>query len=137
MNLTVANSLQSVTAFGDYNTGMKLFICNTEIKLIDSCASSLPVAAAPFLSFHVCSFGLRFIRVVQLNLSVCFACSFGRCIHSPSQVSDPQSVHLLPVCPPSRLQTGNCSFCQNKRSEGKMVLPVLLMKVWPSSSVHT
>lgn len=137
MNLTVANSLQSAIAFGNCSTGMKLFICSTEIKWINSCASSLPVPAALFLSLHVCSFGLRFIHVVPLNLSVCFACSFGRCIHSPSQVIDPQPVHLLPVCPPSRLQTGSCSLSQNKRSEGKKLLPLLLMRVWPSSSVHT
>lgn len=80
MNLTVANSLQSVIAFGYCNTGMKLFICRTAMKWINSCASSLPVPVALSLSFHVCSFGLRFICVVPQNLSVCFACSFSRCI---------------------------------------------------------
>ena len=94
------------------------------------------ITAAPVPSFHVCLSGLRFIRALPLNLSVCFASSFSRCIHSPSQVSDPQSVHLLPVCPPSRLQKGSCSRCQNRRSEGKTLLPSLLMRVWPSSSVH-
>lgn len=135
INLTVANFLHSVIACGYCNTGMKLFICSTEIKWINSCASSLPAPVALFISFRVCSFG--FICVVRLNLSVCFACSFSRCIHGPSQVTDPQSAHLLRVCPPSRLQTGSCAFCQNNRSEAKTLLPLLLMRLWPSSSVHS
>lgn len=45
MNLTVANSLQNVIAFGDCNTGTKLFICSTEIK---SCCFQASCSSCPF-----------------------------------------------------------------------------------------
>lgn len=102
MNLTVANSLQNVIAFGDCNTGTKLFICSTEIK---SCCFQASCSSCPFSLSSCLLFGLRFIRVVPLTPSVRFACRFSRCIRSPSQVTDVQSVQLLPVCPPSTLQT--------------------------------